>query len=415
MPISRKRSDLVFNRSIIATPSFPHPSEPAWTQAHQKILKAFEQEENRQLPLRTLYRRGGINKHIWYEALKESRFVTALEALGVPVSRQGKRHIQVDLAPHPEEELAKDVWDIRSLKSDYPKHRAPGDFKVDFTWISNPLLRQQVKDYFRHQLMRWEPKTFSWNLACLRRFLVFLPPDIHVGMLSREMVEEILPKLTQWSDYAVRRCLQATRAMLTYMATSPAWTGPRPARFLIWDEDIPARPDTLPRPVPPQVLDQLDVLLEKAVEAMKQNRPPWLLPPLHWEAILILRYTGMRAEDLAHLKAPDEHGHNGCLDQDSDGYWWIRLHHSISKMNKDHRIPTRASDGVIDAVRRQWTRSKEIPDHFLENTTSFDMKGASSLTIHCSRRSENSLPTFPTKIALTALLLTNFATRWQPI
>jgi hypothetical protein len=51
-------------------------------------------------------------------------------------------HIQVDLALNPEEESAKDVWAMRRLKSDYPKHKDPSKFKVDFTRIVNPLLRQ---------------------------------------------------------------------------------------------------------------------------------------------------------------------------------------------------------------------------------------------------------------------------------
>ena len=72
----------------------------------------------------------------------------------------------------------------------------------------------------------------------------------------------------------------------------------------------------------------------------------------------------MRAEDLSHLKTPDSQGRNGCLDQDSEGDWWLRLHHGVSKMNKDHRIPTRMSDGVIEAVRRQQARAEDIPNHF---------------------------------------------------
>jgi hypothetical protein len=72
----------------------------------------------------------------------------------------------------------------------------------------------------------------------------------------------------------------------------------------------------------------------------------------------------MRFEDLAHLKAPDSHGKNGCLDQDADGYWWIRIEHANTKMGRDHRIPTRVSDGVIDAIHRQHERSKDLPNHF---------------------------------------------------
>lgn len=57
---------------------------------------------------------------------------------------------------------------------------------------------------------------------------------------------------------------------------------------------------------------------------------------------------------------------NGCLDQDSEGYWWIRLSYKISKMNKDHRIPTKLSDGVVAAVRRQCELVRQVTDHYGE-------------------------------------------------
>ena len=141
--------------------------------------------------------------------------------------------------------------------------------------------------------------------------------------------------------------------MFEYMAVSPAWTGPRPPRFLIWEEDIPHRSEALPRPIPPDVLDQLDPLLGQAEKAMQQGQEPFILAPMVWDALLILRHTGMRFEDLAHLKAPDAHGRNGCLDQDAEGYWWICIDHTNTKMAREHRIPTREADGVIDAIRRK--------------------------------------------------------------
>ena len=97
---------------------------------------------------------------------------------------------------------------------------------------------------------------------------------------------------------------------------------------------------------------------------MKEGQEPFLIAPMYWDALLILRHTGMRFEDLAHLKVPDEHGRNGCLDQDSEGYWWLRIEYANTKMGRDHRIPTRTSDGVIDAIRRQQARVKHLPDHF---------------------------------------------------
>jgi hypothetical protein len=72
----------------------------------------------------------------------------------------------------------------------------------------------------------------------------------------------------------------------------------------------------------------------------------------------------MRFGDLAHLKTPNEHGKRGCLDQDSEGYWWICIDSTNTKMGREHRIPTRKDEGVIDAIRRQQARAKQFPDHF---------------------------------------------------
>jgi len=180
-------------------------------------------------------------------------------------------------------------------------------------------------------------------------------------------MEALLPEMGRLSDVQANRCLLEAKSMFDYMATSPAWTGPQPPRFLIWAEDIPSRPKTYPRPIPPDVLDQFDGLLEQAVQSTEDGQtPPWLFPS-YWDALLILRRTGMRCEDLLHLKALDENGRNGCLDQDSDGYWWIRITHHNTKMGKDHRIPTRMSDGLVAAIRRQNERVKHFPNHFGEH------------------------------------------------
>jgi hypothetical protein len=144
----------------------------------------------------------------------------------------------------------------------------------------NPLLRQQVKWYFRLRLIKWEARTFKTNLGHLKRLLVHFPLEAEVSTLNREMIEDLLPRMAHLSDHAISKCLEVTKAMFNYMATSPAWTGARPPRFLIWEEDIPSQPETLPRPIPPEVLDQLDALLEKAVEAMKQGETCAILSPM---------------------------------------------------------------------------------------------------------------------------------------
>jgi integrase len=273
-------------------------------------------------------------------------------------------HLEVEPATDIEEELAKDVWDMRRLKHDYPKHVAPSTFEVDFSGILNPALREQVKRYFRYRLTRWKAATFRRALHHLLTVFAFFPPDVHVGTLQRSHIETLLPAMSQLSDHQAGRGLFEAKTMFDYMATSPVWTGPRPPRFLIWKEDIPHYSQALPRPIPPDVLDQFDPLLHQAEKAVKEGQEPPIITPILWDALLILRHTGMRLEDLAHLNAPDEYGRNGCLDQDSEGYWWICIAHTNTKMGREHRIPTRKADGVIDAIRRQQERIESLPDHF---------------------------------------------------
>ncbi len=277
------------------------------------------------------------------------------------------RHLDVQLSPCPEEDLEKDIWDMRQLKANYPKHMAPSDYIVDFTWIVNPLLRRQVKQYFRLHLPRWEPISFKCVCRALKPFLSQLPPEVNLATLTRDHVVKTFPAISQQGNRRQATCLYESKAFLTYAATSPSWTEVRPERFLIWSEDIPAPKQALPRPIPPDVVDQLDQLLDLAMQATSSGQETAIHPPMIWDAILILRRTGMRYEDLAHLKAPDIHGRNGCLQQDSDGYWWVCIDHKITKMGRDHHIPTKMSDGVVEAVHRQRDRVKDLPNHFEEN------------------------------------------------
>jgi site-specific recombinase XerD len=342
-----------------------HDDLPSW---QQRLLEVVQRPENRNESGAEICRLAGYKTHgPWRKAIEDERFVAKLEALGVNIKRYHHHlapHIAVMPAINIEDELVKDVWDMRRLKQDYPKHVAPCTYEVDFSWIVNPALREQVKRYFRYRLARWKAGTFRRAICNLKYILTRLPADVHMGTLNRDHMEAALSEIAQLSRYQIARSMREMKSMVEYMSTSPAWTGPRPPHHLIWAEDIPARPEALPRPIPPDVLDQFDPLLEQAEKALKEGQEPSILASVFWDALLILRHTGMRFEDLAHLKAPDEHGKKGCLDQDAEGYWWIRIDHVNTKMGCEHRIPTRKADGVIDAIRRQQARAKQLPDHF---------------------------------------------------
>jgi len=323
--------------------------------AKQQLLAVLQHPENRKQPVAKICQLAGFgSKTPWVNAIKDELFVAAIEALGVSIKQRHRAsHLEVEPATNIEEELAKDVWDIRRFKHESPKHRAPSQYVIEFGWIINPVLRAQVQCYCRQRLTQWGAATFKRTLSHLKTVLVLLPSDIHAGTVQRRDVETVLPAMSRLSVYQASRGLREAKAMFEYMAASPAWTGPRPPRFLIWEEDIPQRSEALPRPIPPDVLDQFDPLLGQAEQAMQQGQEPFILAPILWDALLILRHTGMRFEDLAHLKAPDDHGRKGCLDQDAEGYWWICIDHTNTKMAREHRIPTRQADGVIDAIRRK--------------------------------------------------------------
>lgn len=119
----------------------------------------------------------------------------------------------------------------------------------------------------------------------------------------------------------------------------------------------------LPRTIPTVVLYQLDMLLEQATKMMGNSQTPDILKPVYWDAILILRRTGMHFEDLIHLREPDNQGCNGCLEQDSGGYWWLHVHRKINKVDKIYRIPLERHHRVVEAIYRQQERVQGIPDY----------------------------------------------------
>ena len=100
--------------------------------AKQRLLAVLRHPENREKPVAEICQLAGfVSKTPWVNAIKDELFVAKIEALGVPIKRRHRAsHLEVEPATNIEEELAKDVWDIRRVKHDYPKHRAPAEYEV---------------------------------------------------------------------------------------------------------------------------------------------------------------------------------------------------------------------------------------------------------------------------------------------
>src|SRR5436853_2927234 len=183
--IFRKRGKFMRSSDVVSFPAGHTEVPPVWTGTKRKILDVLEVEANRHLSLKSLCQQASIGYTSWYKALKDQQFAALLTTMGVKLKFHWEHHTQVHLATDPEEELAKDIWDIRRLKANYPKHEPPQSFKVDFTWIVNLLLRQQVKRYFWLRLTRWEARTFKTTLGHMKRLLVHFPPEAEVSTLNR--------------------------------------------------------------------------------------------------------------------------------------------------------------------------------------------------------------------------------------
>lgn len=134
------------------------------------------------------------------------------------------------------------------------------------------------------------------------------------------------------------------------------------------------------RTIPLEVLVQLDKLLDQAIQSMAEGKEPAILSPMMWDAILILRRTGIRCSELAHLEAPSQADQRGCLEQDSSGSWWLLIKAKGTKANKDYRIPIHTDSGVIEALHRQCLRISDIPDMLGESYLFRDDKGVLSST-----------------------------------
>src|SRR5262249_16779370 len=113
-----------------------------------------------------------------------------------------------------------------------------------------------------------------------------------------------------------------------------------------------------PRPIPLEVLDQLDDLLNQAIDAMRAGREPAIETATFWNALSILRHTGIRFAELAHLHAPDQQGQAGCLENRSGRDWGLIV--DASKTHRIYKVSFPENHDVVQAIWRQRDSSTDV-------------------------------------------------------
>ncbi|MFP3724352.1 tyrosine-type recombinase/integrase [Priestia filamentosa] len=353
-------------------------TDTSWmTKAQKKFFGVLQQLENREKKYDELSTLAGYKSDgPWYKATKDERFVELLENIGVQarlIEEDYPAHYEVEFIKNPkerEEYLKEDMWDMRRLFKDYPKHRIPSNFVVKFTKMENKHLRQIIKRYFANMLGTWEPRTFNVNFDKTYPFFKALHnkyPNIRsFKELDRlEHIEKILPDIYSLSNRQATEAIKNTRTMFQYMYANKWSDGPKTDALLI-SYDTPKIEETLPRPIPPHIKIKLDDYLENTViPLLEDGIDTSIVSPTYWDLIIILRYTGRRFEDMAHLIA--DGSDVDCLKYDLDGDPQLFLDHRIAKIKKDLVVPLahlKDSEGrnlVERAILRQKERVKDLP------------------------------------------------------
>lgn len=230
-------------------------TKPQW-----RFWILLQDEQNRSLSVVELCRRAGYTcTKPWFNSLKDEGFRSQLESLGVQTRRNEVFVPGPVRLEDPDKVWSRDRVDLRRLYSDYPKHMSTGVFKLVFTFIVNPRLRNLIKRYFRARVNFWQPATFRPYLKHVKPFLTRLGelyPDLDsFTELTREMIEPALNHPFWLDQTAQRRPITVYRrarmasvldGMFTYMRLHD-WPE-APARPLIFYEDKLGRPVPTPAP-----------------------------------------------------------------------------------------------------------------------------------------------------------------------
>ncbi|QIB28086.1 site-specific integrase [Caloranaerobacter azorensis] len=347
------------------------------TKAQKKLFEVLKIEKNRDKKYGDICKLAGYKSFgPWYKAIKDKKFANLLEKMGVQVKIRNNHypsHNEVEYIKNPEEReeyLKNDVWDMRRLYQEYPRHLNPCHFIIYLDKISNMQIRKIVKRYYTNMLSNWSARTFKIRLLSFGYFLnsmYELFPNINsFSQLQREQhIEPILLNM-KCSQKQKKKTLSHIKSMFEYMYYNK-WDD-APSLGLLNKYDSPKVEETLPRPIPPNIKIQLDDYIEKTViPLLEDGKPTPIVESQYWDLLIIIRNTGRRFEDICHLIAEHEDKSKECLQYDLDGDPMLYLDHRIAKIPKDLRIPlthlkdSKGNNMVERAILRQIDRVKNLP------------------------------------------------------
>lgn len=352
--------------------------DTSWmTEAQKKFWEILKNDENKNKKYNEICELARYKTHSsWYNAIKDEKFTVLLKNIGVEVRLKNDDyppHNEVEYIKDPkerEEYLKNDIWDMRKLYKEYPRHFIPSQFIVEFNLINNTNIKELIKRYYKNMLNTWQPITFrKTNFNKLINFIKSMydlfPYMDSFNEINRNHIEQIISNMS-CSKKNKASALRCTRSMFKYMYYNKWKEGPT-SDILITSYDIPKIEDSLPKPIPPNIKIQLDDYIENIIiPLLEENKPTPIIKPEYWDLLIVIRNTGRRFEDICHLIAEHKDKSMECLQYDLDGDPMLYLDHRIAKITKDLRIPlahlkdSKGRNIVERAILRQMDRVREL-------------------------------------------------------
>lgn len=351
--------------------------DTSWmTKSQKKLFEIVKVEENRTKKLTEITKLAGYKYvQIWHAAIKDIRFKNLMIDMGVIINNRKtnlKKNSEIEYIKSPSkrlEYLKNDIWDLRYLYEEYPRHRKPSSFIVDFSYIDNVSIKNIIKRYCNNIVASYKATSVVSMMDRISYFIktmqTLYPNLDSFNKLERSVhIENIINNIEAPSN-TKRISLQTTKQMFNYMYINKWEDGPN-TNSLIISYDMPTKPKTLPRPIPPNIKIQLDEYIENAIiPLLEKNEPTPIMDAAYWDFLIILRYSGRRFEDVTHLLSGSKD--NDCLRYDLDGDAQMYIDHRIAKIPKDLVIPlahlnnyTSFGNIIERAILRQKTRVHNI-------------------------------------------------------
>lgn len=269
----------------------------------------------------------------WVDAAAAKELVDPSRLIGL--IRYGHRRL-VDLVEEPdaETEFTRDVWRVAILGVPAPR----GPHQLRFDAIDQPWLRAVAKRWARFRLSIGKTiGTVDIDLRALRWFSRFLtqthPTLIDEAGLTREVFEGYLPWLAGagLATHTHNTYLVCLRGFLDG-ARRYGWLTRLPDGATIYLDELPRRPQPLPRFIPEYVMAQLENPTNLAALPDDTTR----------HLIIVLIETGLRAGDACALPF------NPVI---ADSAGWPCLRYLNTKMATEQLVPLSAA--AAEAIRAQ--------------------------------------------------------------